>query len=215
MQKFPVIFPVIITCKTKLRFIIWYQVIIIMTIEQIDKSKVMILLGTSDMRDFSLEYDTLSFSDPHSRRILSRLLKLACNKTGMDTIGKKMLVEALPHESGCLILLTLTPKRERTVYKVKRSDKTLCCYFDDVEALIRAAQALGSDYYLPENSVYLYEGKYCLLVKSRPVSVFVLAMLEEFSDTYMLDKISAARIRENGKLICGKNAVLTLAGSFR
>lgn len=185
-----------------------------MTIEQIDASKVMILLGKGDMKDFLLEYETLSFSDPHSRRILSRLLKLACTKTGLDTTGKKMLVEALPHKSGCLILLTLTPKRKKQVYKVKQSDNSLCCVFDDVEALIQAGIALGKTCYLPKNSVYLYLGKYYLLIERKPISVFTTAMLEEFSQAYMLDQISFARIRENGKLICENSALKTLACSF-
>ena len=81
-----------------------------MTIEQIDSGKVMILLKNSDMKDFALEYSSLSFSDPHSRRILTRLLSLACSKTGVSAKNKKMFVEALPHKNGCLILLTLKEK---------------------------------------------------------------------------------------------------------
>ena len=185
-----------------------------MTIEQIDDGKVMIVLGKGDMRDFSLEYETLSFSDPHSRRILSRLLKLACTKTGLDTTDKKMLVEALPHKSGCLIVMTLTPKSRKRIYKVKQRDEVLCCIFDDVEALINAGVAIGSDLYLPENSVYLYGGRYYLLLKNRPVSVYALVLLEEFSDTYMYDKISAAIIAEHGKPIAEKDAIRRLAKSF-
>ncbi len=99
-----------------------------MTIEQIDTGKVMIVLGSSDMKDFSLEYKTLSFSDPHSRKILSRLLTLACTKTGLSIENKKMLVEALPHKSGCLILLTLKPKT-RSGFTGSRSPKNACVVF--------------------------------------------------------------------------------------
>lgn len=184
-----------------------------MTIEQIDKSKVMILLGTEDMRDFSLEYETLSFSDPHSRRILNRLLKLACTKTGVDTLGKKMYVEALPHKSGCLILLTLMPKREKRIYKVKKCDRKLCCVFESVEALIQACTALRG-LYLPRNSVYFMDDRYYLLVENRPMSVYVLAILEEFSDTYMCDIIRSARICENGRLVAENRAVSRISEAF-
>ena len=61
-----------------------------MTIEQLDSCRVLIVLKAEDMRDFSLEYNTLSFSDAHARRILSRLLTLACSKTGMDVTNKKI-----------------------------------------------------------------------------------------------------------------------------
>lgn len=185
-----------------------------MTIEQIDKSKVMILLGSEDMRDFSLEYDTLDFSDPHSRRILNRLLKLACSKTGLNTDNKRMYVEALPHNNGCLILLTLRPKSERRTYKIKRTNKELGCVFENCEALIQASVALGKNY-IPKNSAYFYNGKYYLIIDSRPVSVYVLATFEEFSNILALNRITSARIKENGRLIAHKNAVGILSDCFK
>lgn len=171
-----------------------------MTIEQIDSSKVMILLGCDDMKDFSLEYKTLGFKDPHSRRILSRLLKLACNKAGMSVINKRMYVEALPHKSGCLILLTLTEKNSRRVYKIKKSDKSYCCVFNDVEALIKASIALKK-FSIPRGSVFLYNEKYYLIINTMPLSLYLMSALEEFSDAYVCSKPACARIEENGKEI--------------
>ena len=169
-----------------------------MTIEQIDSGKVMIVLGSNDMKDFSLEYNTLSFNDPHSRKILSRLLTLACSKTGMSIDNKKMLVEALPHKSGCLILLTLKPKTKRRVYRVKKPNRCLCCIFTDVERLIRASLALCSK--LPENKIYSYRDKYYLLIEDN-IALHALSQLEEFSDCYVCSKIAAAKVREAGREI--------------
>ncbi|MCR5652875.1 MAG: adaptor protein MecA [Ruminococcus sp.] len=169
--------------------------VVTMTIEQIDPSKVMIVLGSSDMKDFSLEYSTLSFKDPHSRKILSRLLTLACSKTGMSIDNKKMLVEALPHKSGCLILLTLKPKTKRRVYRVKKPDMCLCCIFADVEKLISASVALRTK--LHENKVYSFKDKYYLLIDEN-VALGTLALLEEFADCYVCSKISAAKVKEAG-----------------
>ena len=166
-----------------------------MTIEQIDPSKVMIVLGSNDMKDFSIEYNTLSFKDPHSRKILSRLLTLACSKTGISIDNKKMLVEALPHKSGCLILLTLKPKTKRRVYRVKKPDRCLCCIFADVESLIGAAVALRSR--LRENRVYGFRDKYYLLIGEN-IALGTLALLEEFADCYVCSEIAAAKIREAG-----------------
>lgn len=186
-----------------------------MTIEQIDGSKVLILLGSQDMKDFSLEYKTLSFTDPHSRRILLRLLTLACTKTGVNIENKKMIVEALPHPNGCLILLTLTPKNKRKIYKIKRSPKNLCCIFKDSEALIQASVALSRKSALPENSVYLYKDKYCLIVADKPVSLSALAMLEEFSESFVCSGVVCARIRENGKEISSQNAMENIGKFFK
>lgn len=169
-----------------------------MTIEQIDSGKVMIVLGSNDMKDFLLEYSTLSFKDPHSRKILSRLLTLACSKTGLNIDNKKMLVEALPHKSGCLILLTLKPKTKRRVYRVKKPDKCMCCIFDKVDNLIEAAIALSG--HLPDNKVYLYNNKYYMLIEQN-IALYPLARLEEFSDCYICSKIAAAKVSEAGKEI--------------
>ncbi|MBR2108572.1 MAG: adaptor protein MecA [Ruminococcus sp.] len=169
-----------------------------MTIEQIDPSKVMIVLGNNDMKDFSLEYNTLSFSDPHSRKILSRLLTLACSKTGMSIDNKKMIVEALPHKSGCLILLTLKPKTKRRAYRIKKADKYLCCIFPDAERLINASVALNGR--LPENSVFYCNDKYYLLIEKN-LALHTLATLEEFSECYMCSKIAIAKVREAGSEI--------------
>ncbi|MBQ5348038.1 MAG: adaptor protein MecA [Ruminococcus sp.] len=171
-----------------------------MKIEQIDSSKVMILLGCDDMKDFSLEYETLGFTDPHSRRILSRLLKLACTKTGMSVNNKRMYVEALPHKSGCLILLTLTEKRSRRIYRIKKSDKSCCCVFDDVEALIRASAALKK-FQSPDGSVYFTDGKYYLIIDTMPLSLYYMSTLEEYSTAYVCSKPACARIAENGKAL--------------
>lgn len=169
-----------------------------MTIEQIDKGKVMIVLGSNDMKDFSLEYSTLSFNDPHSRKILSRLLTLACSKTGMNIDNKKMLVEALPHKSGCLILLTLKPKNKRRVYRVKKPDKCMCSVFGNVDHLIDAAAALSGQ--LPGSRVYLFNDKYYLIIEEN-IALYPLARLEEFSDCYICSKIAAAKVSEAGSEI--------------
>ncbi len=171
-----------------------------MTIEQIDSSKVMIILGCDDMKDFSLEYDTLGFSDPHSRRILSRLLKLACTKTGVNVNNKRMYVEALPHKSGCLILLTLTEKNSRRIYRIKKSDKSYCCVFSAAEDLIRASVALKK-FIIPSGKVYFCDKKYYLIINTMPLSLYLMSALEEFCDAYVCSKPACARIAENGKEI--------------
>lgn len=51
-----------------------------MTIDKIKSNKILITLCDEDMRDFSLDYDTLSLYDNHSRKILMRILQIACLK---------------------------------------------------------------------------------------------------------------------------------------
>ena len=52
-----------------------------MIIEQIDSSKVLISLCNNDMEDYQLEFGTMDFENPHSKKILMRLLGIVCYKT--------------------------------------------------------------------------------------------------------------------------------------
>ena len=183
-----------------------------MTIEQIDKGKVLIVLGSSDMRDFSLDYSKMSFSDPHSKRILIRLLTLACLKTGISSYGKKMLVEALPHENGCIILLTLKPENKRKVYRIKRKNYSLCFVFGSLENLINLCVDL-KDKCVTENRIYYYNNKYYVVFES-VFSPKLKRMITEYADKAEGRSILTARIKENGKLIADNNGVVTFGKYF-
>ena len=171
--------------------------VIPMTIERIDAGKVLILLGKDDMKDFSLDYGTLSFSDPHSRRILSRLLTLACTKTGLTLDNKRMLVEAIPHGSGCLLLLTLREKRRRR-FRIKRTHRLLCCVFYDCEALLSACSTLFGRT-LPRNRIYLLDGEYILVFKEEALPAYMPEILREFARCVPCRIPAAARVEEYGR----------------
>jgi len=178
-----------------------------MIIEQIDNSKVLIVLGGNDMKDFSLEYEKLSFDDPHSKKILKRLLTLACNKAGLNIADKKILVEAMPQENGCLILLTLVSQTNRKVYKIKKQRKNLCYIFEDTESLISASRAFAKEKRSPENSVYLWENKYAVVLENIIEDHSLFAKFREFSCNTLKGKIHTARVKENGKLLADKNGL--------
>lgn len=186
-----------------------------MTIEQIDSSKILIVLGDKDMRDFALEYGTMSFDDPHSRKILGSILTLACTKTGMSTKGKRMLVEALPHPDGCLILLTLEANRKPRVYKIKRKKRAVCAVFENAEELIRASVVLKNNINVPENSLYFYGDKYYLILDSIYIPCSVMRVLREFSLKVIQSNIFSARIKENGRLILKGKAHCLIGKHFK
>lgn len=185
-----------------------------MTIEMISNSKILIVLGGEDMRDFELEYDTMSLSDPHSRKILSRLLSLACTKTGISTEDKNMVVEALPYPDGCLILLTLEARRKPKIYKVKRKIPSLCVTFDTAENLIRAVVNLKDRENIPDNSLYYYDNKYYLIVKGGAVPKGVMYVLREFAEKIVHSNLNSVRIEEKAKLLINSNAHQKLAQYF-
>ena len=159
------------------------------------------------MKDFSLEYDRLGFEDPHSKKILKRLLTLACNKAGLNITDKKILVEAMPQEKGCLILLTLVSEANRKIYKIKKQRKNLCYIFDDTESLISASKAFSNSRKCPDNSVYLWENKYAVVLENVVENTALFSKFREFSHIILKGKLHTARIKESGKLLAGKNGL--------
>ena len=63
-----------------------------MTIEQIDSNRILIALCDDDMKSFSLEFESMTLSNPHVKEMIQRLLKFASNETGISVKNKKMLI---------------------------------------------------------------------------------------------------------------------------
>ena len=59
-----------------------------MTVNRLSDNRVLIILCGKDMEEFSLKYDTMDLEDLHSRKILMRLMQVACRKSGIP--GQKM-----------------------------------------------------------------------------------------------------------------------------
>ncbi len=66
-----------------------------MTINRLDGERVLVVLGGKDMTDFALDFKKMSLQNAHARKVLLRLTRLACRKSGIDTNGKRVNVEAL------------------------------------------------------------------------------------------------------------------------
>lgn len=175
-----------------------------MTVEQIDSTKVLISLCNEDLTEYSLRFDTMSFNDPHSRRILNKLLTIACGKTGMkQEKDKSMLVETMPHSNGCLILLTINhKKKKRTVYKIKRNPSGWCCRFQNAEDFLSCMEALelcGSAMY--RVFAYLFGGSYFLFTEQPKIAPASAAVLSEFGRLQKKDCLFNKRLSEGGKLL--------------
>jgi len=187
-----------------------------MTIERIDSSKVLISLCFEDMKDFSLRFDTIGFRDPHSRKILNRLLTLACNKTGLSIQNRSLLVEALPHESGCLILLTVKQKAQRKkVYKIKKVRNNLCYSFTDSNDFLDAICLLYKERpYNYSNSAYFYSNKYYLMFDYPSLPKRMRIILNEFAAPKKWNKVFAAKLKEAGVTLALNNAIEFIGKKF-
>lgn len=182
-----------------------------MTIEQLDETRVLIALGKDDMHILSLEYSTMGFKDPYSRRVLKKLLALAGAKTGLTVSNRTVMVEALPYDKGCLLVLTLVPKENGPKkYRIKRSQTSTMYCFENSEALLGACEQLYLGGFLLTGSiVWEHKNKYYLIVKpSIAIAEKALFTLREYALVETTKKTEIAKITEHGNIVAESHAIL-------
>ena len=167
-----------------------------MTINRLDGQRVLVVLGGKDMTDFALDFEEMSMTDAHVRRILLRLTRLACRKTGIGTGGKRIRIEALS-------------VGETRRYRLKRGGS--CCWeFGDVSAFLGAAEAAYRlPYHLAKSAAYTENGRYYLLYGYPAVPKALRRTLSEFAEKTG-GTLRCAQIREQAKPLCTQNAVAVI-----
>lgn len=179
-----------------------------MTINKLGDDRVLITLCHKDMSDFLLDFKKLSLNDSHSRRVLLRILQVACRRSGISTGGKRVNIEAMLFGEDCYLLITLAKKGMHT-YRLKRSDYSVCYAADNAEDLLRVTkQLVKSGLYCPKSAVYALDGAYYLIFDSY-IPKNIHRVISEFAQKKG-GRITAARIREFGKPVCRYNAVSTI-----
>lgn len=185
----------------------------LMTIEQLDKWRVLISLKPQDMDTYAISIDKLNVKDNASKEALKTLLKLACDKVGIDTAQKAVLVEAMPHKEGLFILVTVDFKGKlRKTYKVKKPKMLPCCKFSDAEGLFSCVEHLNAEgIRLLPNSLWLYKEAYYLLFDFSGITSKAKAILSEYALCLSVSHTRLARIKEVGKELLKSNAVEKIA----
>ena len=158
------------------------------------------------MKDFSLDFNTLSLNDSHSRRILLRILQLACFKSGVEIKNKNVLMEALPFMGGCSILLTVSDKLLKKTYRVKRK-KSICYRLGDSKNFLDALELLyQQNICCNGNSAYINNDEYYLIFDYPSIPKNLKIVLSEYA-LECKKNIEASRVKVNGKAICKVNAI--------
>ena len=178
-----------------------------MTINRLDGERVLVVLGDKDMTDFALDFKKMSLQNAHARKVLLRLTRLACRKSGIDTNGKRVNVEALTMGESCYLLVTVRRRMQR--YRLKRSGGTgyrfESCgdFLNAVEVLYRHCPYAG------KNAAYECGGSYYLLFDYPTAPSAVRRILREYA-VQRGGALFCASVREKGRELCGGNAVAVI-----
>jgi len=158
------------------------------------------------MEDFSLDFDRLSLNDIHSRRILLRIMQIACRKSGIEMKGRSISIEALSLDGGCYLLVTVSEKHRHT-YRIKKSDACVCYHLGNSNNFLDTIEKLHKqNVYCNKNSAYEYGDEYYLIFDYPSIPQKLKRILSEYGHKSG-GTLKASKIRENGKLICKHNAI--------
>lgn len=178
-----------------------------MTITQLDGRRVLVVLGNKDMSDFALDFHKMGMENAHARKILLRLTRLACRKSGIDTRGKRVHIEALPLGEGCYLLVSVNSKTKR--YRLKRGG-CRCFVFADSGAFLNAVEAAyRSGCCRSKAAAYAWRGGYALVFDYPALPRALHRLLGEFAET-VGGALLGAQVRETGKPLCTRNAVAVI-----
>lgn len=186
-----------------------------MNIGQLDGTRLIISLCKSDLEKLNITFEELDSSGVHSRRVLRALLLDAFTKTGIDISGKRILIEAMKHDHGCLMVITVTPKSGRKKYRIKRHTESYVFVFGTVEDILCCIGVLystGGKHF--SSSVFLYGGKYYLSISASPsLSKKYVHIISEFSCKRRTCGLYVSFLLEHAKIIASDNAIEKI-GSF-
>lgn len=180
-----------------------------MTIETLGEGRVLVSLKPWDIDLYHININKLNLRDADTKESLKTLMSHALKESGINPQGRAVLVEAMPHKEGMLILITVDfVKKLRKIYKVKKPSMLPACRFKGAEGLLSCVEKLVSeDIHLGGNSLWKYKDDLYLIFSSPIVTPRARAVLSEFSLCQSLSMVRIARIKEAGKILADKNAV--------
>lgn len=187
----------------------------------IDESKVKVMLSPMDMRHFELNVSDMDYEDRHTRMALKAILQEVRQKSGLDVMGDKMLVQVYPSkDGGCEMFISrLSPPSGNGVLPKSLtllSAQNSIFRFHSFENLLAVCRALhNSGYHLLSSAYQKQDGTWYLHLqencqKSEKCACGALSFALEFGE-YFGSSVALAYIKEHFECVVEKDAVSKLA----
>lgn len=189
-----------------------------MQMEPLNNGSLRILLTGEDLARYALTFDTLDYQNEPTKKALNDLLQQAHQQYRFP-LGDTLLIEALPMEDGCLLLIS--PNHSGRQVRLKRSAGP---YIYEIESTDRLLQLAGGmtrlcrdnhTLFIGSSSLYRYGSKYHLILYPlTPLSTRLRRMLGTLSTLRGQGDAVAAFSAEHGIAVSIGDAVerLTAAG---
>lgn len=189
-----------------------------MILEKIDETRLLIGLTGEDMELLDLTFNELNWKDEYSREVIWKLLSRARKEIGFSVDDKQLMIEAIPQTDGCFVIITLLSKLNgnRRIFKIKESKKPFVFSFKSSENLIRAIERLyDKESKFIRSTVLEYNEKYYIIIYVQgPMATKLQAIVSEYGELVGKDRVVAAQINEQGRLIAKNNAIEKIGRYF-
>lgn len=119
-----------------------------------------IALTDAELAGYGLDFASLDYGEEKTRTAVRALLKTAERLTGFRAEGP-LLIEALPFDGGCLLLITPGGSHPRVT--LRRTAEPVVYTLPDVDALLQLAAALPPDI-AEASSLYRFGDGYRLVL---------------------------------------------------
>ncbi len=184
-----------------------------MNINSPAEDKIIVELTEQDMLGLEITYEEMDYSTIETRRVIWTLLDEAGKALGRELDPtKRMIIEAMPKNGGCVLSFTILEDRKRYLPRkqlLKKQSRSIICDFDCIDSLYKAAEILRLNN-CTESSLYELSGKYRLVVNASENPALIRNLLSEFGATENACPLLCDFTKEHWRELIAENAVSLL-----
>ena len=168
-----------------------------MNIEQINDKKVILSLTNEDMKKLNMDIDTISIGKKHSRDI------------GLSFKNKRIIIEALKYNGGCILLISTHEKNKRKTYRMMRFQSERIFVFDELQSMLTCIRELYRIVDTEIKSSIYYDGNnyYLLLYGFSVFKTKYTKTIQEWSIRNCSGEYFSYKLGEHGNLLWKENAL--------
>ena len=188
-----------------------------MNIRQLSSSRFIIILSKEDMGAFNLSIEKIHSQDREFQAVMRRLIAIAGDRVSFSLKNKGMYIETLHRAEGCMLVVSVSPKRSlgRRRYKIKESGSVMFT-IDSADALTDCMAQLYKNGFGGLRGENRYtDGRYCVIVSPGGQRAHLaLNVLSEYSVDRTKEKIKIAAAREHGAVVAAGFPVMRIGRCF-
>ncbi len=190
----------------------------------INENKLKITLSESDMKQYSLDCNTIDYDNTETRKAFWNILDEVKHKTGFDAASQKIFIQLYPSkEGGCEMYVTKLGERhkkddsEQELYKLHPLHKRRAAYsFTSVDDIISVCRRLAEIGFSDKSSAWRshIDDKYFLILEEPEENAYLPLTESSFIFEYGKSenlKHTLLFLHEQADCISDGDAVETLA----